>query len=134
MLMAIIFSCGFIHWFLQLNVNLNRDVTMVFSTYSVSVTLLLVMDPLEYPCFFPRQKTTHLPGSAGLFLEKPRLLLCFWLFSFLWSRHHAKFNLELPALSIAGGLVLFLIAIKCFSLQVEPSLRLIIAKSHSLFR
>ncbi len=95
---------------------------MVFSTYSVSVTLLLVMDPLgNIPVFISTLKN-YPPAKQRWIILRETMIAFVFLALFLFCGHAImrSLNLELPALSIAGGLVLFLIAIKMLFPVNEP--------------
>jgi multiple antibiotic resistance protein len=87
---------------------------MKFSIYAATVTLVLVMDPLgNVPVFLSILKR-YSPRQQRWIIMRETAIAFLVLLLFLFSGDFImrSLHLELPALSIAGGLVLFLIAVK----------------------
>lgn len=87
---------------------------MQFSIYTVTVTLCLIMDPLgNVPLFqvllkeYPKEKQRRI-------IIRETLIAFFVLLLFLLAGRviMRSLGLELPALSVGGGIVLFMIAVK----------------------
>jgi multiple antibiotic resistance protein len=87
---------------------------MQFSIYSTAITLTLVMDPLgNIPLFLSILKNYSAARQRKIILRETLIaFVVLVVFLFCGRFIMTSLNLEIPALSIAGGVVLFLIAVK----------------------
>jgi MarC family membrane protein len=84
------------------------------TTLSAAILLFLVMDPVgNIPLFLAALRRAPPEKHAGIVLREHLIALLVLAFFLLAGRHVlGAFRIEQPALSIAGGIILFLIALK----------------------
>lgn len=84
------------------------------SIYTAAITLILVMDPLgNVPLFLSILKKVPPKRQSWIILRETGIaFLILSLFLFFGGRLLHSLNISEPALSIAGGIILFLIALR----------------------
>lgn len=83
-------------------------------TMSAALTLFLIMDPLgNIPLFLALLKDLP-PGRQRVVMARELVIALVTLFAFLWGGNYALelLNLRQESVSIAGGIVLFIIGIR----------------------